>query len=382
MKQSKSLFYIGVFGMILFEIANVFFIMPMPGSQEMKSIDVAYFLYKWRWYFRVFFLLLLVYGFVGAMWKRKWIPLIFTGLAAMVIYIFNFQMSADHMFYQPSKLIMVNATENQVDSQRLVIGVVVNEEAKAYPIQFLGYHHQVIDTIGGKPAIITYCTVCRTGRVYEPTVNGKAEKFRLVGMDHFNAMLEDVGTKSWWRQATGEAVSGKLKGTFLPEIFSTQTSLETWLSLHPNAKIMQADPTFKSSYDTLFLYERGLSRRKLTGTDSLSWQKKSWVVGVKINHQARAYDWNQLKKEKLIEDTLSGKEMFILLAADSSSFFAFEKSGLKGSVVIEKDTIALGKKHFRLDGTGIDTTMNLLKVQAYQEFWHSWKAFQGGKSLY
>ena len=102
---------------------------------------------------------------------------------------------------------------------RLVIGVVNNGEAKAYPIRFLGYHHQVQDTVGGKPVIVTYCTVCRTGRVFEPMVNGKPEKFRLVGMDHFNAMFEDATTKSWWRQVNGEAITGKLKGQQLPEVF-------------------------------------------------------------------------------------------------------------------------------------------------------------------
>ena len=107
---------------------------------------------------------------------------------------------------------------------------------------FLGYHHHIQDVVGGSPVLVTYCTVCRTGRVFEPVVNGKQETFRLVGMDHFNAMLEDATTKSWWRQATGEAVSGKLKGQKLPEVFSTQTLLATWLLLHPASKIMQADP--------------------------------------------------------------------------------------------------------------------------------------------
>jgi hypothetical protein len=115
---------------------------------------------------------------------------------------------------------------------------------------FLGYLHQVQDTIGGKPVIVTYCTVCRTGRVFEPVVNGKPEKFRLVGMDHFNAMFEDETTKSWWRQVNGEAITGKLKGQQLPEMFSTQTSLTKWLQLNPASLIMQADSDYIKSYDT------------------------------------------------------------------------------------------------------------------------------------
>jgi len=44
----KKLFYLGITLLVLFELANVFFIMPMPGSQRMSSIDLAYALYSWR----------------------------------------------------------------------------------------------------------------------------------------------------------------------------------------------------------------------------------------------------------------------------------------------------------------------------------------------
>ena len=37
----KKIFWFGLIGLLLFEIANVYFIMPMPGSQQMDSIDLA-----------------------------------------------------------------------------------------------------------------------------------------------------------------------------------------------------------------------------------------------------------------------------------------------------------------------------------------------------
>jgi hypothetical protein len=300
----KKIFYTGIIGLLLFEVLNVYLIMPMPGSQRMNSIDAAYFLYQWRWLFRVLFGAMIIAGVVKTNWKHKWVPVTSMILIAAGVYFINFQMSADHMFYQPKQLLMTDALHNKVDSQRLVIGVVSNGQAKAYPIRFLGYHHQVQDTVGGKPFLITYCTVCRTGRVYEPIIDGKPEKFRLVGMDHFNAMLEDAGTKSWWRQVTGEAITGKLKGNQLPEYLSTQTSLNEWLALNPNSLIMQADPAFTDSYDTTLNYESGKSRKKLTGTDSLSWKDKSWVIGLKVGNERKAYDWNKLKETHLIADQI------------------------------------------------------------------------------
>lgn len=374
----KNLFWLGVTGWILFECFNVYFIMPLPGSQQMNSLDLAYYLYTWRWFFRVLFAGLIGLGFRHVIWKKKWhmaIPLV---PLLGVIYLFNFNMVADHIFYQPSKVIFKNASDNKVDSNRLILGVTHNGEAKAYPIRFMGYHHQMLDTLGGKAILVTYCTVCRTGRVYEPMVNGKPETFRLVGMDHFNAMLEDKTTKSWWRQVNGEAVAGKLKGSLLPEVFSIQSTLEEWIKLHPNTLIMQSDSTYIDSYPTNTNFESGKSKNKLTGTDSLSWNRKSWVIGIRTPQASKAYDWNRLKAEWIIHDEVKGTPVLLVLASDTASFFAFERPHANTRFTVSQDTLILDQYRFTLNGKGLDTTLSLKPLQAYQEFWHSWEMFHPG----
>ncbi len=378
----KKIFWIGFFGLLFFEILNVYFIMPMPGSQRANSISIAYTLYKWRWIFRAFFGLMIIIGLFKSNWKRKWVPAIPLLLLAVVVYMANFKMAADAMFKQPEQLLLATADKNKVDSNRLVIGVSMNGEAKAYPIQFLGYHHHVQDTVGGKSILVTYCTVCRTGRVFEPIVNGKKETFRLVGMDHFNAMLEDATTKSWWRQATGEAITGKLKGQQLPEVFSTQTSLAEWLKLNPNSLIMQADAAFTDSYSKNLKYEDGTSRDKLTGTDSLSWKDKSWVIGIKAGNQSKAYDWNDLKKKRLIADNIGETPILLVLAEDNKSFFAFERPDFDNAFFLDQDTLLYTKRLFTISGKGIDTSYSLKPLPAYQEFWHSWRTFNPATKKY
>ncbi|MES1214722.1 MAG: DUF3179 domain-containing (seleno)protein [Bacteroidota bacterium] len=373
----KKIFWLGLIGLLLFEVANVYFIMPMPGSQKMNSIDTAYFLYKWRWIFRALFGVMILAGLLKARWHRrwKWLLILPLGILAVVIYMANFKMAADAMFKQPTHLLLMGADKNKVDSNRLVIGVSINGEAKAYPIQFLGYHHHIQDTVGGKPVLVTYCTVCRTGRVFEPLINGKKETFRLVGMDHFNAMLEDATTKSWWRQETGEAIAGKLKGQQLPEVLSTQTTLVEWLKLNPSSLILQADSVFIESYSKTMKYENGESRGGLTGTDSLSWKDKSWVIGVKVGKERKAYDWNQLRNERLINDKIGNAPLLIVLANDNKSFFAFENPDGNSLFTLNSDTLLLNNHHYRIDGKGIDTSFSLKPLPAYQEFWHSWRTF-------
>ncbi len=110
----KKVFYVGVIGLALFELLNVYFIMPMPGSQRMNSLDLAYFLYMYRWYFRIFFGLLIAAGATNTFQNSsyKWQPAVVLLLPILAIYFFNFEMSADAMFKQPDNLILKPKAEN------------------------------------------------------------------------------------------------------------------------------------------------------------------------------------------------------------------------------------------------------------------------------
>lgn len=342
----------------------------------MESIGVAYFLYSKRWIIRSILALIALIGIKGA-WKNKKWRVIFLMLAyAGVLYLTHYKMAADTMFYQPRYLQFLKADENVVDPDRLVIGVTHNGEAKAYPIQFLGYHHQVQDTIGGKPVMVTYCTVCRTGRVFEPMVNGQLEKFRLVGMDHYNAMFEDHATKSWWRQGTGEAIAGPLSGNKLPEVPAIQSSLETWLKLYPGSLIMQPDSNFSEIYDSLSDYESGQRSGRLTRRDTASWQDKSWIAGIDLGEVSKAYDWNELVSKGVINDTPGSIPISIVLTPDQKGLFAFRRLTDEQQLTFRNDTLTDGTADYALTGGAMDSSSSSLYIlPVYQEYWHSWRTF-------
>lgn len=370
------------------EFLRVYFIMPFPGSQHKDTLQFAYWLSNNIRWIRIVLLLVIAMPVISTLstsvrWKRitLFVVLIFYGI---VFFLFNFRLQADKMFYQPSQKTLATSKENKIALDKLVIGIVINGDARAYPIQLIGYHHQVKDTVGNIPAIITYCTVCRTGRVYSPTVDGRLENFRLVGMDHFNAMFEDATTKSWWQQATGVAVAGPLKGAALKEFPSQQLTLGAWLRLHPSSLIMQPDSLYKKDYDDLVDFDKGTLKSNLEKRDSASWQNKSWVIGIQYEGVSKAYDWNALVKERILEDSVSGLPVLLVLEKDTATFHAWNRSIDSTVLNFEK---SISNETFRdkntgsvwnMDGTCIDGIFKgkmLRPVQAYQEFWHSWKTF-------
>jgi hypothetical protein len=380
----KKLFYAGLFTLAAFEIMKVYLIMPMPGSQQMDSLPFAYFLHSYRWLFRGLAIAMIAVGALSAFRIRHfWIPAVLTCVVAAIFYFFNFEMLADKMFLQPGKLSFKSKQENLLTDSSIIVGVEYNGEAKAYPIRYLTYHHQVKDTVGGKPMLITYCSVCRTGRVFEPLVDNQPETFRLVGMDHFNAMFEDQSTQSWWRQATGESVAGPLKGKALPEVESTQLRLKKWFELFPDGVVMQPDLDFRKTYDSTGRYEKGRSRNKLTRTDSLSWNDKSWVVGIFLNGESKAYDWFQLKKQRIINDVVGSKPIVLAIADDDQSFVAFERPTSELNFTIARDTLHAASETYNFAGRNLMTlNQRLPVVKSYQEFWHSWRTFHPGTKRY
>jgi hypothetical protein len=357
--------------------------MPLPGSQRMRSIEIAYALYSWRWAMRGVFGAMIAFGATPALSRlgsRRWLAGVAVVAVAALAYVTNFRMAADQIFKQPEKLVMAPMATNTVAQDRLVVGVEIQGEARAYPLQFIGYHHQVRDTIAGMPVLVSYCTVCRTGRVFRPVVEGQPESFRLVGMDHFNAMFEDATTRSWWRQANGQAIIGPRKGVAMPELPSVQVTLQQWQRLHPNTLVMQGDPRFTDEYAKDYAYEKGTKRGGLTGTDTIPWSEKAWVVGVDLNGQAKAYDWRQLRRDRVINDVVGGVPIVLVIGPDSASFFAFRRTNSQVTMTLEHDSLVSPTGRFGFTGRGSGGTLQ--PVTASQEFWHSWRTFKPGTTRY
>src|ERR1051325_1792493 len=114
----RRLFYVGVALLVLFEAANVYFIMPLPFSQRVRSIDAAYFLYAWRWLFRGIAGAMLIAGIVPAWrapgWRRALVPtaLLVPGVVASAPIL---RMSANQLSPQPASLAMLPLEQNTVE---------------------------------------------------------------------------------------------------------------------------------------------------------------------------------------------------------------------------------------------------------------------------
>lgn len=361
----KALFHFSLLMLILTEGYRAYLLMPMPGSQHSQMVEVSWFLWHYRWIIRLVLLGGIIFGAKKSFEKRKWIPILHLLFTGLILYLANFYMTAESMFHEPKNLQFALPSDSGVPMDALVIGVTNGSESHAYPIRYLTFHHKVHDVVGGQNILVTYCSVCRSGIVFDPTRNGETESFRLVGMDQFNAMFEDNTSGSWWMQATGECVAGEAKGQKLEVISSEQMTLAEWAQRHPDGKVMMADPESKDMYDNE-KFEKGTTTSSLEYTDTASWKDKSWVLGIELNGAYRAYDWKQLTRERVIYDSLGGENIMITIDDENVNYEAV--------IFYKEDPVNYSSNPDSMD-INFHPGRTVRPIQARQMFWHTWRTF-------
>ena len=92
--MSRLFLIIGILLLFATEILRVYYIMPFPGSQQSNTIDLAYFIEKYKWLLRLIGLML-VAGPVYRFYTRKRLlpKILFSLIVALYVLIFFFSIS-------------------------------------------------------------------------------------------------------------------------------------------------------------------------------------------------------------------------------------------------------------------------------------------------
>ncbi len=137
---------------------------------------------------------------------------------------------------------------------RIVFGVEINGETRAYPKNIMEVHEMVNDSLGGRDFGLPYCTLC-----------GSAQLFFTDGVDGFerpilrtsgllsrsNKVMYDLVTESVFDTFTGRAIAGPLFGAevTLPQGSVVVSTWGDWKGAHPDTTIVAQDGGIGRTYD-------------------------------------------------------------------------------------------------------------------------------------
>jgi len=173
-----------------------------------------------------------------------------------------------------------------------IIGVVLNDEAKAYPISILVWHELVNDTLGQRPILVSYCPLCGTALVFDRQIAGKTRSFGVSGLLYLSdLLLYDRESESLWSQIASKAVTGPAMGEELKVIRSWQISWGAWRKKHPNSRVLSRSTGHTRNYGSS-PYEGYADSRRLYFPAPLDdrYHPKTPTLGLrKASGTARAY---------------------------------------------------------------------------------------------
>lgn len=202
-----------------------------------------------------------------------------------------------------------------------VVGLVIGDEARAYPVHLLEYHQLVVDEVGGVPIAVAYDPLTSTPAVYRRAVAGKTLDLGVSGLIYnSNFLLYDRGTESLWSQFTGEAITGEMMGKRLEPLRTRQEPLAIWLGRHANSQVMVRPEPKKIDYRYSPYSSYWVSDKvpfPVKSSDS-RFHPKELVLGVAKDGASRAYIGSVLTAAggRIVDDFGGGK---IRIAYDSDT---------------------------------------------------------------
>ena len=292
------------------------------------------------------------------------------------------------------KFISVQEANGRLEDSELILGLNINGDIRAYPLQILVWHEIVNDKIGGVPVAVTYCPLCFTNQVFNRTLeNGQILEFGTSGkLYNSNLVMYDRTTNSLWSQAMSQGIVGKLAGIKLERIPFDVAYWKEWKQLFPDSKVLSTDTGSTRPYgadpygdyytngDVLFPV---LNRDDRLGL-------KEIVVGFENNGQYKAYKLQEIENKKVINDQMKGKPI-VLLSLHPFMVRAYNpvvdgqtlefSYSTKDQNFIDKQTSSL----WNFEGKAISGQMKgkqLTRLPFDEGFWFEWVAFHPKTELY
>ncbi|MCI0463699.1 MAG: DUF3179 domain-containing protein [Gemmataceae bacterium] len=134
--------------------------------------------------------------------------------------------------------------DGRLPGDALVLGVVEDGQARAYPLERLARTKLLRETVGGKERVVVFDGPNRTGVAYHPVASPPAKKegkprtltLSLVPRSAEGFRMVDRETGSQWDIA-GRAVAGELRGWTLEWLEGTQVRWFAWAAEYPGTTI-------------------------------------------------------------------------------------------------------------------------------------------------
>ncbi|MDF1573693.1 MAG: DUF3179 domain-containing protein [Bacteroidales bacterium] len=230
------------------------------------------------------------------------------------------------------------AAADYLSDEELVIGIVVDGEARAYPHHILDWHEIINDRVGQVDIAVTYCPLTGTGIGWSREIDGSITTFGVSGLLYNSNLIPyDRKTDSNWSQIRLDCVNGALRGTKAETFPLIETSWRTWKEMYPQTTVVTRNTGYDRNYGR---YPYGSYRTEddflmfpVTNEDDRI-PNKERVLGVLQSDEVRVYRFAGFDDSiTVVHDHLRGKNLVIVGNQEDNFLLAFINDPGDGSTL-------------------------------------------------
>lgn len=135
-------------------------------------------------------------------------------------------------------IIPTRFSDKRIYPKEYVLGLVLNDKAKAYPFSVLSRQVVVNDTFQGLPLLVVFDAETATGAIFKRNPEGKTLSYKPIQRaDKKGLLLTDDPTKSIWEGLAGIATEGPLRGKRLEPLPMTPSFWFGWVDHYPATEL-------------------------------------------------------------------------------------------------------------------------------------------------
>lgn len=206
--------------------------------------------------------------------------------------------------------------------------------------------------------------------------------------------MRDEQTGTYWQQISGLAIAGPLAGHKLRLVSADELSFQLWKSEQPHGEVLQDVPKYKRDYApedwdaemakvpvVISFAQPGLKNRDL-------------MIGVSVAGASRAFPYDTVVYEKLVQDYIGPVPVIVVLAQDGRSVRVFDRrsAGLSATPAFYRigqgeaflmDADTGSRWNFR--GCAVEGRLKgtcLKQVYAIKDYWFDWRNYHPDTTVY
>jgi hypothetical protein len=122
-----------------------------------------------------------------------------------------------------------------IEARSLMVGITIDNVAKAYPFDLLKKQNPIVDSINNEPIVLILHSDGKSVRAFSRKLESETYEFYRA-LDSSELQLMDSKTGSRW-DFSGVAISGSLQGKQLRQIYSLKDYWFDWKNYHPQTLI-------------------------------------------------------------------------------------------------------------------------------------------------